>query len=74
MIKGKAVTGITMSALMLATLLGNLLGGNSVTANTSANVTSKNGNTSASVSNQTSAGLLGNTISANTDLTTQIGL
>ena len=109
MIKRKAITAITMSALMLATLtplvsattvnsqqttspvssltstvdgltqgavstLGNLLGGNSVTANTKANVTSNNGNTSAQVSNQTGADVLGNTVNTSTDVTTQLGL
>ena len=74
MIKKTAVTALTMSAIVLTTLLGNLLGGNSVTANTSANVTSQNGNTSANVSNQTGVDVLGNTINTSTGVSAQLGL
>jgi hypothetical protein len=109
MFKRKAITAITMSALMLAVVtplasattvstqnatspvssltstvsglaqgavstLGNLLGGNSVTANTKANVTSDKGKTSADVNNQTGADVLGNTVDTSTDVTTQLGL
>jgi hypothetical protein len=66
----------TVNGLAQGTIssLSNLLGGNGVSTNTTANVTSTNGNTSASVSNQTGANVLGNTVNATTNVTTQLGL
>ena len=65
------VTGLAQGAV---STLGNLLGGNSVTTNTTANATRSNGTTSANVNNQTGANVLGNTVNATTGITTQLGL
>jgi hypothetical protein len=68
-------TGVFALALLTpVTGLLSDLGGNSVTTNTTANVTSTGGNTSASVNNQTGLNLLGNTVQTSTGVTTQLGL
>jgi len=61
------VSGIAQNA---ESTIESLLGGNSINTNTTANVTSNNGNTSANVNNNTSANVLRTT----TSLTTQLGL
>src|SRR5258708_7394042 len=65
------VGGLTQGVV---STLDNLLGGNNVATNTTANVTSNNGNTSANVSNATGASVLGNTVKATTNVSTSLGL
>lgn len=69
-------TAVTIFAVgtMLLSSLGSLLGGNSVTTATGANVTSTGGTTTATVGNQTGADVLGNSVQATTGLSANVGL
>lgn len=68
------VGGVSIVTTPVTSLVQSILGGSSVSTNTSSSVTSTNGNTSVDLSNQASASLAGNSIQSSAGLVAQLGL